>query len=259
MTFREARVMTVVALGSDSTTVVVSDGFETGLTVPCLVAYNPRLVGDQVLVTRLEGGGWLVHDAIGAARSPVSYGVGVPTGGGWRRSTTAYVKDNPDGSSSIYLDTTGSVPMPATIAATTAAGFLSFSTARVATPRAGAESATQADWYGAWYYGGAIQAAASAGTVGTMRVKITRTNTGTGSRPLTLGLHSQDDEVQPNITDQWNPGVSLMPGGSTSVLIPVTQAGRLASGVAKGVAVWGEGVGQFATFSPAADITITFA
>lgn len=259
MTFREARVMTVVALGSDSSTVVVSDGFETGLTVPCLVAYNPRLVGDHVLVTRLEGGGWLVHDAIGATRSPVSYGVGVPTGGGWRTSTTAYVKDNPDGSSSIYLDTAGSVPMPVVVSATSAAGFLTNSTIRSPFPRAGAASVTQADWYGAWYYTSAIDDAAAAGTLGTMRVKITRDTSGPLSVPLFLGLHNEADGVPPNITDPWSTGVSLPPGGSSSVLIPAPQAAKLKAGTAQGIGVWGEGTTAYATYAVTADITITFA
>lgn len=251
--------MTVVSLGDDSSTVVVTDGTGAGLTVPCLVAYNPRLVGDRVLVTRLEGGGWLVHDAIGAARSPVSYGTGVPTGGGWRRSTTAYVRDNPDGSSSIYLDTAGSVPMPATVPASSAAGFLSNTTIRSPLPRAGAASATEADWFGAWYYTGLVDDAAAAGTVGAMRVKITRTSSGPLSVPLFLGLHNEADGAPPNIVDPWATGISLPPGGSAAILIPSPQAAKLATGAARGIAVWGEGAFAYATYAATADITITFA
>lgn len=259
MTFREAQIMTVVALGPDESTVVVSDGSDDGIAVSCLVAYNPRLVGDQVLVVRLPSGSWLVVDAIGGTRSPVGYGVGVPAGGGWRRSTTAYVRDNSDGSRSIYLDTAGSVPMPATVASTASSGFRSFSSARADTPRAGAESATSGDWYGAWYYSGGVQAAAAAGTVGTMRVKVTRTTAGSGSRPVLLGLHAAADNATPTITDQWAADVSLVPGGSASILIPATQASKLASGAALGIAVWGEGTPAFAVYTADAPLTITFA
>lgn len=259
MSLREAQIMTVVALGPDDSTVVVSDGSDDGITVPCLTAYNPRLVNDKVLVVRLAAGSWLVVDAIGPTRSPVTYGVGTPPGGGWRRSTTAYVRDNSDGSRSIYLDTTGSVPMPATVPATGGAGFRSFSTARSDTPRAGAELLTVADWYGAWYYSGTVQATAVAGTVGTMTIKITRTSAGSGAAPVTLGLHSAPDNTAPAVTDQWATGVSLVPGGSASILIPTAQAAKLANGSALGVAVVGQGVAAYAVYTAAAPITITFA
>lgn len=259
MTFREADIMQVAALGSDPSTVVVSNGSDEGITVPCLVSYNPRMVGDRVLVVRLPGGGWLCVDAVGATRSPVSYGVGVPTDGGWRRSTTAYVRDNADGTRSIYLDTAGSVPMPVIVQAVSAGGFLSNTTTTSVLPRAGASLATTGDWFGAWYYSGGIASAAAAGAVSTMTVRITRNQEGrTASVPIVLGLHSSADDVRPTITDQWDTGVSLAPGGSASIAVPPSQRSKLAAGSALGVAVLGAGVSSFATFTSAAPVTITF-
>src|SRR5690349_11145115 len=126
--FKYADLYTVVALGDDARSVVISDGNPGGeQTVPCMSSYRARAVGDKVLAVQLGGGSWLCMGKVGtdaAAPASLEYGLGQPGGGGWRLSTTAWIRDNADGSRSVYLDTTGSVPLPTTVAATGAAGFL---------------------------------------------------------------------------------------------------------------------------------------
>src|SRR5690242_8269164 len=88
--FKYADLYTVTALGSDGSSVVISDGNPGGeQVIPCLSSYRVRSVGDKVLVVQLGGGSWLCMGKVGidlSAPASLEYGTGQPGGGGWRQS-----------------------------------------------------------------------------------------------------------------------------------------------------------------------------
>ena len=66
--FQFADLYTVVSLGDDPRTVVISDGnLGAERAVPCAASYRGRAVGDVVLAVQLSGGPWLVLCKIGPA------------------------------------------------------------------------------------------------------------------------------------------------------------------------------------------------
>lgn len=256
MTFRR---LVVTALGTDPAQVIVSDGTDEGAwSASALASYSPRAAGDEVLAVSLGGRSWLVLGAIGPTRPPIIYGVGAPTDGGWRQSTTAWIRDQPDGSTMIYLDTAGSVPLPAKVSAIGAVGWLANTTATYELPRAGAASVTQGDWSGGWMYGTGISAACVGKTVSKMAVRVARNGNGRNAPTLLrMGLHNSVGPATP-LTNTWVTTITLSPNGAALVDIPAVQRGLLAAGSVTGIGVWGQGTAEYAEFTTSADVTITF-
>ena len=254
------RVYTVSNVSADPRSVIVSDGL-ADRPIPCLASYDERAAGDQVVAVRLDGGSWLVLGKIGAdptTLASITYGNGDPAGGGWRSSDALWLRDEGQGRRSLYVDTGSAIPFPATVSASSAAGWLTDLTGGSDFPRSGAVSATQADWFGAWFYQD-LPTAVAAGLVTGMTVQVSRTVAGTnGPVPLFLGLHTATPGQVPTITAKWTPGVSLSPGGTAVIPIPAAQRALLGGYTSGGIAVYGSGAQWFAEYQQDADIVITY-
>jgi hypothetical protein len=126
---------------------------------------------------------------------------------------------------------------------------------------------TQGDWTGrgnrrgAFFYGSKIADACSGKSVSKMTVKFTR-RTGSGvnaKRPLHLYLHnySSAPSGQLNLGDGPEELLSLSVGATGSATLPASWRSALASGSAKGLAIYASGSRDYLALS-GGSITITF-
>ncbi|WP_405960619.1 hypothetical protein OG235_24815 [Streptomyces sp. NBC_00024] len=200
-----------------------------------------------------------------------TYGTGAPAGSGWQEATEVHVR-KVDGRLEVYFRV-GSVadpspgtpdvpaPRPVTISPTASGSW------RGGRPDEYAASPTQGDWTGrgnrrgAWFYGAAIQNACAGKTVATMKVQFSR-KTGAGvnaKRPMHLYLHdhSSPPSGQLDLDDGPEELLSLSVGATGTATLPASWRSQLASGAAKGLAVYANGSRDYAAFT-GGKITITF-
>lgn len=200
-----------------------------------------------------------------------TYGTGAPVGSGWQQATEVHVR-KVDGKLELYFKV-GSVadpspdtpdvpaPKPVTISPTDSGSW------RSGRPDEYAASPTQGDWTGrgnrrgAWFYGSAIQNACTGKTVASMKVRFSR-KTGSGvnaKRPMHLYLHdhSSPPSGQLDLDDGPEELLSLSVGATGTATLPASWRSQLASGAAKGLAIYASGSRDYMAVT-GGRITITF-
>ncbi|WP_371579481.1 hypothetical protein [Streptomyces sp. NBC_01314] len=261
------------------------------LEVPCPDSYRDRKAGDWVAVRmsarpvvlwRLGGDPVETETesteeiAVQAALDSqvvraATYGTGAPAGSGWQQATEVHVRKI-DGKLELYFKvasvadpspTTPGVPAPkpVTISPTDAGSW------RNGRPDEYAASPTQGDWTGrgnrrgAWFYGSAIQNACTGKTVAKMTVRFSRKQ-GSGvnaKRPMHLYLHdhSSAPSGQLDLDDGPEELLSLSVGATGTATLPASWRTQLASGDAKGLAIYSSGSRDYMAVT-GGKLTITF-
>jgi hypothetical protein len=223
---------------------------------------------DQAAMTQIATD--VAHD-IQVVRA-VTWGTADPSGTGWQTTSTLFVRKTPEGQVELYAQLAsesdgsptappGRPPSPVTVSPT------AYGTWRSGAPDDYADYPTQGDWTGrgdrrgGWFYGSAIAAACSGRNVASMHIAFTR-RTGSGvnnKRPMHLYLHNYTapPSGQLSLGDGPQDLLSLSVGGRGTAVLPASWRSALASGSARGVAVYASGRTDYAAFSGGA-ITITF-
>lgn len=260
--------------------------------VPCADAYRNRASGDWVAVRpgaapvvlwRLGADpGSADEDTIREVATEVAadlqvvrsatWGTGAPPGSGWQTVNTLYVRKNGEGKVDLYAqvasvtdpsptDPDAIAPSPKTISPTDSGSW------RNSRPDEYHTAPTQGTWTGggnirgAWFYGTAIAAACSGRTVASMKATFTRKRgSGVfGKRPMHLYLHSETSAPsgQLDLDDGPQELLSLSVGGTGTATLPASWRTALASGSARGLAIYAQGSTDYAAFT-GGKIKITF-
>ncbi|SFK72830.1 hypothetical protein [Streptomyces pini] len=257
---------------TDAGTVNLDLGGALILDVPCADSYRGRQAGDWVAVRpgarpvvmwRLgEDPGALDEDAVreialGAqAVRAMTWGTGTPSGDGWMQPTALYVRKAADGKAELYAqvateptdppdEPTGAVARPVSLSPTDSGSW------RGGRPDSYADFPMQGDWTGGgdrrggWFYGTAIADACSGKTVAKMTVGFTRRR-GSGvnaKRPLHLYLHSYTSPPsgQLSLGDGPEDLLRLSVGGTGTATLPAAWRTALATGAARGLAIYARG------------------
>ncbi|MFJ8049315.1 hypothetical protein [Streptomyces luteogriseus] len=259
--------------------------------VDCTDAYRNRKAGDTVAVRRgaVPVVLWRLGDdpaeteqadieeiAEQAARDvqvvrAATYGTGAPAGSGWQAASAVYVR-KVDDRLEVYFQVASTAdpspdtpavpsPKPVTISPTASGTW------RSGRPDEYASAPTQGDWTGrgnrrgGWFYGSAIQNACAGKTVASMKVALAR-KTGSGvnaKRPLHLYLHSHSSPPsgQLNLGSGPEDLLRLSVGAKGTATLPKSWAAALASGSAKGLAIYASGRTDYMAVT-GGKITITF-
>jgi hypothetical protein len=184
-----------------------------------------------------------------------TYGTGAPSGSGWQQASEVHVR-KVDGKLEVYFKVASiadpspgtpdvPAPRPVTISPTDSGSW------RNGKPDEYAASPTQGDWTGrgnrrgAWFYGSAIQNACAGKTVASMKVSFSR-KTGAGvnaKRPLHLYLHDHSSPPSGQLDLDAGPEelLSLSVGATGTATLPASWRSQLASGAAKGLAIYSNG------------------
>ncbi|MFC9429244.1 hypothetical protein [Streptomyces sp. NPDC056987] len=260
------------------------------LDVACRDSYRDRRAGDWVAVRlgavpvvegRLgpdpaDGDESRIREiAVDAAQdliaiSAYTWGTAAP-GAGYQQVTTLWTKKDANGVGVLYAQIGGAdtspTPPPTRPPKTVTLSPSDAGSWRGGRPDEYAQNPTQGDWTGggnrrgAWFYGSAIAAACSGKTVASMRVQFTRRR-GSGanaSRPMHLYLHGYTSAPsgQLNLGDGPEELLSLSVGATGTATLPAAWRTALASGTARGLAIYAQGRGDYASFT-GGRITITF-
>lgn len=261
------------------------------LDVPCTDAYRRRAVGDwvamrpgarPVVLWRLGDDPAEVDEATirevaaDAAQDLVAisaYTWGTdPPGAGWEEVTALWTRKDTGGKGVLYAQLASlpdaspdapptRAPKPVTITPS------AYGTWRGGRPDEYASNPTQGDWTGrgnrrgGWFYGTQIEDACSGKTVASMKVKFTRKR-GAGvnaSRPLHLYLHDHASAPsgQLDLDDGPEELLRLSVGAKGTATLPSSWRSQLASGTARGLAIYASGPSDYLAVTGGA-ITITF-
>lgn len=261
------------------------------LDVPCADSYRNRTAGDLVMV-RLGPRPMVLYrrgpdpvateedrirslaDEVAADLQQVralTWGTGAPAGSGWQQATEVHVR-NVGGKGEMYVRVAAVTdPSPGT-PATRPPKTVSIAPTAQDSWRSGRRDdyrsvPTQGDWTGGgnlrggWFYGTQIAAACSGKTVASMKVAFTR-KTGSGynaRRPLHLYLHDFTSPPSGQLTLGTGPEelLSLSVGATGTATLPASWRSALASGSARGLAIYAQGKADYMAVS-GGRITITF-
>ncbi|MFJ4322261.1 hypothetical protein ACIP3A_03945 [Streptomyces tricolor] len=200
-----------------------------------------------------------------------TYGTGTPTGSGWQPATAVFTR-KVDGKLELYFQVadvsdpspeTPSVPTPrpVTVSPTDSGSW------RNGRPDDYASTPVQGDWTdggnrrGGWFYGSRITDACAGKTAAGMTVAFSR-RAGAGvnaKRPLHLYLHSHASPPSGQLTlgDGPNDLLRLSAGAKGTAALPKSWVTALASGAAKGLAIYASGSADYMAVT-GGQITITF-
>lgn len=282
-----ARVLAQQTGGQGIISAQVVDVTETGVNVlyqgtllidvACADSYRDRKAGDWVAVRpgarpvvmwRL-GPDPAESEAAKVAVSALTWGTGTPAGPDWQSVTQLFVRADAAGQGQLYAQVAAvSTPSPSdpgagsvTISPTDSGSW------RNGRPDSYAEYPMQGDWTGGgarrggWFYGTKIADACAGRTVTKMTVSFTR-RTGSGAnakRPLHLYLHDHTSPPsgQLDLDDGPEELLSLSVGGKGAATLPAAWRAALASGSARGLAIYDTGRDDYMAVSDGR-ITITF-
>lgn len=264
------------------------------LGVACPTSYTDRQAGDWVAVrmSSVPVVLWRLGDDPGDATADqakqiatdvahdiqvvraATYGTGGPSGSGWMQVTGSagvYIRVV-DGKIEQYFQVTSAsgtspgtpsvpTPRPVTVSPTSSGSW------RNGHPDDYSSSPMQGDWTGggnrrgAWFYGTKIASACSGKTVASMRVAFTR-KSGSGvnaKRPLHLYLHGYTSPPSGQLSLGSGPQelLSLSAGGRGTATLPAAWRSALASGSARGLAIYCSGSHDYMAVTNGA-ITISF-
>ncbi|MEL3944883.1 hypothetical protein [Streptomyces sp. LNU-CPARS28] len=208
------------------------------------------------------------EDAVTAA----TWGTGGPPGSGWQTVTTTYVRKDADGKAQLYFQL-GSVTDPSPADPGRAPKAKTISPTASGTWRGGrpddyASSPTQGDWTGrgnrrgGWFYGAAIQNACSGRTVSKMTVSFARKRGSgiNGKIPMNLFLHDYQNPPSGQLNLGSGPEDGLLRlsvGARGTATLPASWRSQLASGAARGLAIYASGRSEYGSFT-GGKITISF-
>ncbi|WP_031129588.1 hypothetical protein [Streptomyces aureocirculatus] len=259
--------------------------------VPCTDSYRRRTAGDQVAV-RLGARPvvlWRLGDdpadaddasitelAVQAAQdliavSAYTWGTGAPGGTGWQTVTQLYTRKDSNGIGQLYAQIGGADPSPPTTPTrppkTVTISPTDSGSWRSGRPDDYASAPTQGTWTsrgprrGAWFYGTQIAAACSGKTVASMKVKFTRKRgAGRNSKvPMHLYLHDHTSPPsgQLDLDDGPEELLRLSVGAKGTATLPSSWRSQLASGAARGLAIYTTGSRDYGAFT-GGQITIAF-
>lgn len=277
---------------TDTGAVNVDYGGALLLDVPCTDAYRNRQAGDwvamrpgtqPVVMWRLgddptdvdedrirEIADDVAHD-VQVVRA-VSWGTGAPPGSGWQSVNAMFMRKTAQGKVELYAqvdsptdtppdDPAGHAPKAVKVTPNDSGSW------RGGRPDDYASTPTQGDWTGggnrrgAWFYGSKIAAACAGKTVAKMTVAFTRRR-GTGvnaKRPMHLYLHDYTSAPGGQLSLGSGPEelLSLSVGAKGTATLPASWRNALASGSARGLAIYANGRTDYAAFT-GGTITITF-
>lgn len=268
-------------------------GDELVLDVPCADSYRDRAAGDWVAVTRsarpvvvwrlgqdpgVETEDEIREIALDAAADTqvvraVSWGTGPPPGIGWQSAVATHVRKDAQGKIEYYYQLASETdpappappsraPSPVTVAPTSSGSW------RNGRPDEYASNPMQGDWTGggnrrgAWFYGTRIAAACAGKTVTSMTFTVTRAR-GSGvnsKRPVHLYLHGYTTPPSGQLALGTGPEdlLQLSVGARGTAPLPASWRSALASGTARGLAVYASGRTDYAAFT-GGSLRITFA
>lgn len=259
--------------------------------VACTDAYRNRKAGDTVAVRRgvvpvvlwrlgadpaetdeasiTETAKDAAQDLI--AISAFTWGTGAP-GGGFEEVTTLWAKKDGAGKGVLYAQMSSlpdtSPEAPATRAPKTVRISPTESgTWRRSRPDDYASAPTQGDWTGrgdrrgAWFYGTKIAAACAGKSVKSMKVAFTRKRGSGVNGKVKMRLYLHDYTGPPSgqlsLGDGPETLLSLSVGAKGTATLPAAWRTALASGSARGIAIYGHGRSDYAAFT-GGQLTITF-
>lgn len=201
-----------------------------------------------------------------------TWGTDPPAGAGWQQVTALWTRPDSNGIGQLYaqLSTAGAPsptppatrpPKSATISPTASGSW------RNGRPDDYASTPMQGDWTGngprrgAWFYSSAIATACAGKTVASMTVAFTR-KTGSGAnakRPLHLYLHGYTTPPSGQLSLGAGPEelLRLSVGAKGTATLPAAWCTALASGAARGLAIYTTGRDDYMGVSGGA-ITIKF-
>ncbi|NUS25937.1 MAG: hypothetical protein HOV92_17190 [Streptomyces sp.] len=259
--------------------------------VPCTDSYRNRAAGDTVAVqlgarpvvlwrlgddpaekdaaTVKELAADAAQDLI--AISAYTWGTGAPPGSGWQAVTQLYTRKDSNGIGQLYAQIAGAdtsppetptrPPKTTTITPTDSGSW------RNSRPDSYATAPTQGDWTGGgnrrggFFYGTKIADACSGKTVAKMTVTVTRRRgTGRNSKvPLHFYLHSYTSAPggQLNLGSGPEDLLRLSVGAKGTATLPAAWRDALASGTARGLAIYAKGSTDYAAIT-GGNITISF-
>ncbi|MGW1587328.1 hypothetical protein [Streptomyces sp. NPDC002386] len=262
------------------------------LDVPCADSYRNRKGGDwvalrpgarPVVMWRLgDDPGDVDEDTIRSLAKDVAldeqvvraatWGTAAPAGSGWQTVQTLYLRKNSEGKVELYgqlasaTDTSPDAPAerapkPVTVSPT------DYGTWRNGRPDDYASYPMQGDWTGGgnrrggFFFGSRIVDACAGKTVAKMTVKFRR-RTGSGvnsKRPLHLYLHGYASPPSGSFTLDDGPEdlLSLSVGATGTATLPASWRAQLASGAARGLAIYASGSRDYMAVS-GCSITISF-
>lgn len=205
------------------------------------------------------------------AISAYTWGTAAPSGTGWQQVTTLYTKKDAAGKGVLYAQLASASDTSPDAPATQAPKAVTISPTDSGSWRGGqpidGSDPSQGDWTGrgnrrgAWFYGTKISAACSGKTVASMKVAFTRKR-GTGRNakvPMHLYLHSYTSAPsgQLSLGDGPEELLRLSVGAKGTATLPAAWRSALASGSARGLAIYDTGATDYAAFT-GGKITITF-
>ncbi|MGW7473652.1 hypothetical protein ACWGIT_18915 [Streptomyces cyaneofuscatus] len=268
-------------------------GDELLLDVPCSEGYRNRSAGDWVAVTKSarpvvvwrlgEDPGETTEAEIRELAAEVatdlqvvgavSWGTEAPPGTGWQSVIGTFVRKGAQGKAEYYHQLAATTepppptpparpPSPVTISPT------SSGTWRGGRPDSYASHPTQGDWTGrgnrrgGWFYGTQIAAACAGKTVASMAVTFTRAR-GSGvnaKRPLHVYLHDYTSPPSGQLSLGSGPEdlLRLSVGSRGTATLPASWRSALASGSARGLAIYAAGRTDYLAVTGGA-LRITFA
>lgn len=259
--------------------------------VACTDAYRNRRAGDTVAVRRGAvpvvlwrlgpdpadtDRGAIEQTATQVARDvqvvrAATYGTAAPTGTGWQTASAVFMR-KVDGKLELYFQVadasdpspgTPSVPAPRPVTISPTA----YGSWRGGRPDDYSDYPVQGDWTGggdrrgAWFYGTKVADACAARTVAAMTVSLTRRR-GSGNnsrRPVHLYLHGYTSPPSGQLSLGAGPEelLTLSVGATGSASLPAAWRSALASGSARGLAIYAQGRSDYMAVSDGR-ITIKF-
>ncbi|MFI1678847.1 hypothetical protein [Streptomyces sp. NPDC020607] len=259
--------------------------------VACTDAYRNRAAGDWVAVRRgaVPVVLWRLGDdpqdtdedhitevAKDAAQdliaiSAFTWGTGAP-GSGFQQVTTLWAKKDGAGKGVLYAQMTSVPDTSPEAPATRAPRTVKISPTDSGTWRRGrpddyASTPTQGAWTslgdrrGGWFYGTAIASACAGKSVKAMTVRFTRKRgsgvNGKVKMRFYLHNHTSAPSGQLNLGDGPETLLSLAVGAKGTATLPAAWRTALASGSARGLAIYGHGRSEYAALT-GGTLTITF-
>ncbi|MFE9937398.1 hypothetical protein [Streptomyces hirsutus] len=282
---------TVTDVTDDGTVHLMMGGSEI-YDVACTDAYRNRRAGDVVAVRRgaVPVVLWRLGDdpddadtdrtvqvAQDAAEdliaiSAYTWGTAAPSGAGWQQVSTLWTRKDTAGKGTLYAQLASVSEASPEAPATRAPKSVTISPDDSGTWRSGrpddyASSPTQGDWTGrgdrrgAWFYGTRIATACQGKSVKAMTVKFTRKRgagiNGKVRQRLYLHDYTSAPSGQLSLGDGPEGLLSLAVGAKGTATLPAAWRTALASGSARGLAIYGHGQSQYAAFT-GGQLTISF-
>lgn len=250
----------------DDGTLNVRLGGQTLDGIPANVSYSPRAEGDTVLLARWRGGVRVI-DRVGApsstsAGTKVTWGNATPNGTGWQQAASVWVRDN-----EVFAQLSAGDPPPGDvdeISPSTQGAWQRGYLDSGQTVSQGAWPTYPHPYTGGWFYGSQVVAAAGAGAIDSISIRLSRTSKrhgvyGAVTPRLYLLAAGSAPNATPPLGDGPVSGPALGLGVSKSFILPTSWRDALASGTAKGIGCYADVGGDYLVFTGSCgQLTLTY-